>query len=357
MPAVRAHLLVDAVPCQAALAAIPPELAPNLQGFKLQGTFKSELSIDIDPDALDKMELSSKIGIDACNVLQAPSGVAGDKLRATFDHAVEVEPGSWLAFSVGPENPEWIPYAEISPHLINSIMTTEDSTFLQHKGFIGREFKSALRTNLEHGAFRLGASSITMQLVKNVLLSREKTLSRKLQELFLTWYVEHNLSKTRILEIYFNVIEYGPGIYGIGRAAKHYFGKLPRELSPREASFFSSILPSPKRRYVHYCKGPELDQKWEQYLNRILRRMHERGRLTDEEFDKAIASPLRFDMKESLPSEKCLEMVRRLSVPQAPGGLITIPLGRALEAAPPEATPETDAPGTPAPLPTEVPEP
>jgi membrane peptidoglycan carboxypeptidase len=196
-------------------------------------------------------------------------------------------------------------------------MTTEDSNFLEHKGFIGREFKSALKSNLASGYFRYGASSITMQLVKNVLLSREKTLSRKLQELFLTWYVERHLSKERILEIYFNVIEFGPGIYGIGRASKHYFGKRANELTPREAAFFSSMLPSPKRRYAHYCKGPELDQKWELYLNRILKRMHERGRLTDEEFDQAMESKLVFDRKEAMPADKCMEMVRRLSEPPA----------------------------------------
>src|SRR6185369_13227562 len=87
-----------------------------------------------------------------------------------------------------------VPYEEISPHLINSIMTTEDNGFLRHRGFIVPEFRSALQSNLERGYFRLGASSITMQMVKNVLLSREKTISRKLQELFLTWYLENNLT-------------------------------------------------------------------------------------------------------------------------------------------------------------------
>ncbi len=209
-----------------------------------------------------------------------------------------------------------MPLPDISRHLINSIMTTEDSNFLNHKGFIGREFKSALRTNLEHGYFRLGASSITMQMVKNVMLSREKTLSRKLQELFLTWYVEHHLSKERILEIYFNVIEFGPGIYGIGRAAKHYFGKAAKDLTPREATFFSSILPNPKKRYAHYCKE-QLDPKWEKYLDRILRRMHERGRLTDEEYEQALAARITFDRTEALPEKECLELVKRLTTPQA----------------------------------------
>ena len=166
---------------------------------------------------------------------------------------MEYEPGKWMTFVVGPESPDWVPFAEISPHLVNSIMTTEDSGFFKHHGFISSEFRSALQQNLQRGYFRLGASSITMQMVKNVLLSREKTLSRKLQEMFLTWYVEHHLTKERIMEIYFNVIEFGPGIYGIGRAARHYFGKTAKELEPQEAAWFSSILPNPKRRYVQYC--------------------------------------------------------------------------------------------------------
>ncbi|HEY7955516.1 MAG TPA: biosynthetic peptidoglycan transglycosylase, partial [Polyangia bacterium] len=138
-------------------------------------------------------------------------------------------------------------------------------------GFISSEFRSALQQNLQRGYFRLGASSITMQMVKNTLLSREKTLSRKLQEMFLTWYLEHSLTKERILEIYFNVIEFGPGIYGIGRAAHHYFGKSAKDLEPQEAAFFSSILPSPKRRYIQYCHASGfIDAKWQAYVDRIM---------------------------------------------------------------------------------------
>jgi membrane carboxypeptidase/penicillin-binding protein PbpC len=98
-------------------------------------------------------------------------------------------------------------------------MTTEDSGFFKHRGWVSSVFKTALRRNIENGGFRLGASSITMQTVKNLLLSQEKTLSRKLQELFLVWYLEQILPKERILELYFNAIEFGPRIYGIGPAA------------------------------------------------------------------------------------------------------------------------------------------
>jgi len=155
-----------------------------------------------------------------------------------------------LEVVVGPDNPDFTPYDQISPYLISSIMTTEDNGFFKHHGWVSSEFKSALRRNLQNGGFRLGASSITMQMVKNVLLTKDKTLSRKLQELYLVWYLEQVLPKERILELYFNAIEFGPRIYGIGAAVRHYFGKRPAELMPLEAAFFSSILPSPKRRYI-----------------------------------------------------------------------------------------------------------
>jgi hypothetical protein len=340
-PAFKASLHLDPVPCQTALDALPPELVPALVGFKLKGTFKSDIRIAIDPDDLDETDLGSNIGIDGCTVVDAPPAVSSEKLSGSFDQAVEVEPGNWLAFTVGPDNPDWVPLPDLSRHLINSIMTTEDSTFLTHKGFIGREFKSALRTNLEHGYFRLGASSITMQMVKNVLLSREKTLSRKLQELFLTWYVERHLSKERILEIYFNVIEFGPGIYGIGRAARHYFGKTAKELSAREAAFFSSILPNPKKRYAHFCRA-ELDARWEAYLDRILRRMHQRGRLTDEEFAEAAEARITFDRGEALPEKECLELVKRLTTPPTATATAQAQASAHHAAPPPEVAPEEE---------------
>jgi len=167
----------------------------------------------------------------------------------------------------------------------------------------------------------LGASSITMQMTKNVLLTREKTLSRKLQELFLVWYIEQNLSKERILEIYFNAIEFGPRIYGIGAATRHYFGKKPSELTPLEAAFFSSILPSPKRRYIQFCHGAP-DAKWDKYIHRIMAKSHERGRLTDEEYGEYATQTLTFDRKEATFTEKqCLDWVKAMAPkpePEAP---------------------------------------
>jgi hypothetical protein len=319
-PKLTTRLMVKPISCQAALEALPVEVTPNLQGFKLKGEFSTDLHLGIDfADLEQPIDLGGQVGIEGCKVMEAPPLSSAERLLGTFEQTVQVEPGRWMTFIVGPENPEWVSFADFSPHLVNSIMTTEDSGFFKHKGFIPSEFRSALQQNLQRGYFRLGASSITMQMVKNVLLSREKTLSRKLQELFLTWHVEHNLTKERIMEIYFNVIEFGPGIYGIGRAVRHYFGKTPRELQPQEAAFFSSILPNPKKRYVQYChKDGLLDAKWQAYVNRILRRLHERGRLGDEDYQKAIATPVQFDRAEAMPEKDCLALVKRLTTPTMP---------------------------------------
>jgi hypothetical protein len=321
LPKVDVQLRVPRVACSKLLASIPGPIVPRLQGFSLQGFFEADVHTKIDFANLDALELGGKVGIDGCQVVRAPSEVTALADSEALVQTVEVPPlpnGSsgaveLMDFIIGPENPDFVPYARISPYLVNAIMTTEDSGFFKHRGWVSPEFKTALKRNLAGGGFRLGASSITMQTVKNVLLSHEKTLSRKLQELFLVWYVEKILPKERILELYFNAIEFGPRLYGIGPAARHYFGKSASDINPLEATFFSSILPSPKRRYEHYCHG-SLSPKWEKYLRRILQRMYERGRLTEEEFAAANASTLSFDRAEMTMSEKqCLDWLRRIT--------------------------------------------
>ncbi len=308
LPAVTARLVIPPIDCQRVLVALPPEMTPYMQGFKLRGTFSTDLQVAIDLANLAATRLDGSVGIRGCRVLKTPEEL--ERLQTTFEHYVELERDQWLGFVIGPENPDFVPIAEVSPHLLNSLITTEDGAFYHHRGFLPREFKSALVKNLQAGYFKYGASSITMQTVKNVLLYREKTLSRKLQELFLTWAIEQVLEKDRIFEIYVNAIEYGPGLYGIGPAARHYFGKAASELTPREAAFFSSILPSPKARYRQYCNGTL--SKWStSKIDRIMALMLKRGRITQEEYDAAVLAPLVFVKDGTETEDDCNRRVNR----------------------------------------------
>jgi membrane peptidoglycan carboxypeptidase len=194
--------------------------------------------------------------------------------------------------------------------MVAAVMTTEDGGFWKHKGFITSQFQAALRRNLEAGKIRLGASTITMQMVKNVLLSHERTLSRKLQEMFLTWYVEQSLTKQRIMEIYLNVIEFGPGVYGVTRAAQHYYGKLPLDLTPPEAAYLALMLPSPVRRHVNYCEGG-LTPVFQAKMKRLLAIMHNKGRLDPETYEMWKEASSR-----SIPRTSCR---RRTATRRLPG--------------------------------------
>ncbi|HLL24962.1 MAG TPA: transglycosylase domain-containing protein [Kofleriaceae bacterium] len=303
------RLVIPPIDCQRVLDAIPPEMAPYMMGYQLRGVFDTDVTLDVDYTNLDATRLGGHVGIRRCKVVGQPED-SPRRLAHEFEHYVEVEKGQWMSFVVGPSNEDFVPIEEISPFLIKSIMTTEDAGFYNHRGFITSEFRTALVNDLKAGKFKYGASSITMQMVKNVLLYREKTLARKLQELFLTWHVENTLGKDRILEIYFNVIEYGPALYGIGPAARHFFGKHPKDLNPVEAAFFSSILPSPKERYKQYCANTLT--KWtDAKIKRILALMLKRERLTPAENDAAVATPLLFIKDGSETEDDCLRRVKK----------------------------------------------
>lgn len=304
------HLVIPPVDCQRMLKAIPTEMAPYMAGYEMRGMFSSDIRVAIDWSDLDATILEGTIPYRNCRVTKHPAD-SPKRLEEEFEHFVEVETGKWLSFIVGPENPDFVPFEEISTHLVNSVMSTEDSGFFKHRGFIPSEFRKALINNLKAGKFKQGASSITMQMVKNVLLFREKTLARKLQELFLTWQVESDLTKDRILEIYFNVIEYGPALYGIGPAAKHYFGKAPKDLNPVEATFFSSILPAPKERYKQYCAGA-LKRWTEDKIKGYLKVMLTRNRLTQAEYDTALTTPLVFVKDGEETEEECLKRTQKI---------------------------------------------
>jgi len=139
----------------------------------------------------------------------------------------------------------WTPYSAISPAIKRAVLVSEDVNFFSHHGFALDEMQNALEDALRDGELPRGASTITQQLAKNLWLSRSRNPVRKAREALLTWQLERRLSKRRILELYLNVVEFGPGIYGVGAASQRYFGKPPADLDESEAAQLAAVLPSP----------------------------------------------------------------------------------------------------------------
>ena len=140
----------------------------------------------------------------------------------------------------------WTPYAAISPNLKRAVLVAEDISFFSHHGFELKEMQSAVEDALREGGLPRGASTITQQLAKNLWLSSSRNPLRKVREGVLTWQLERALPKRRILELYLNVAEFGPGVYGGAAASQRYFGKPAADLEPHEAAALAAGLPKPR---------------------------------------------------------------------------------------------------------------
>jgi monofunctional biosynthetic peptidoglycan transglycosylase len=142
----------------------------------------------------------------------------------------------------------WVPYRAVSPYLVKAVLIGEDDKFWKHEGFDYEAMEKAVEKDIKAKKFKLGGSTITQQLAKNLYLSPSKNPVRKIREAIITWRLERALSKRRILEIYLNTAEWGDkGIFGIEAAAEHYYGIHASELSPQEATRLAAILPNPRK--------------------------------------------------------------------------------------------------------------
>ena len=292
-------------PCQTVLNAIPEALVPSLRGLKLEGNYEARVALNVDFSDIEALSLETDIRPTNCGVLSVPAALSPARLRNGFTHRVTMRDGRQRAVRLFAGSGSYVSLSQISPHMVAAVLTTEDGGFWRHRGFLPLQFAEALRRNLKAGRVRLGASTITMQMVKNVFLSHERTLSRKLQELVLTEYVERVLDKNRIMELYLNVIEFGPGIYGVVAAAEHYFGKHPQELNSLETAYLALMLPSPVRRHAYYCEG-KLPAQFERKLRMIHGLMFSRGHIPETEYLMWKDAPLEFDPLRVVDRGACL---------------------------------------------------
>lgn len=141
----------------------------------------------------------------------------------------------------------WMPLPQVSPYLIKAVLIAEDDKFWKHEGFDFEAIQKAIERDIKEKKLKFGGSTISQQLAKNLYLTPSKNPIRKFKEAILTWRLENNLSKKRILEIYLNIAEWGDGIFGIEAASRHYYGKPSSELTAEEAARLASVLPNPRK--------------------------------------------------------------------------------------------------------------
>lgn len=202
---------------------------------------------------------------------------------------LQIGPDQSVSIEIKASKPKsWVSLKEISRFAKGAIVVSEDWAFYQHEGVDLEQMKVALEEMVDEKRFR-GASTITQQMVKNVFLSDSRTIWRKIHEIILSQKVEKVLSKDRILEVYLNVIEYGPGIYGIKAASSYYFKKPPVSLTARESAFLAMLLPSPKRYHISY-KKKHLTRFAQIRIKAILKKMRMAKIISPEMYEQEINS-------------------------------------------------------------------
>ena len=269
------------------LRALPAELSPGDEVPPMLGFLSAQFGLKGPTSHPEKLELNAKLDLSGLRAKQSSVPLA-----STFEYRPGRENGKAPVIVVGEQNPNFVPLAQIPPVLVSTVVLSEDAGFWGHRGFDFQEIKESLLDAAEEKRFR-GASTITQQLAKNLYFAREKTFARKIREAIATLMLEASLPKSRILEIYLNIIEWGPDIYGIGQAAQHYFGRDVREITPKQAAFLVSIIPNPIKYYVYYRQGA-LSEIWENRVHELLIKMKEHGLLNEEEFVQAEETPIVF---------------------------------------------------------------
>ena len=230
------------------ITSLPEGLFTHFQGMQAEGNFEYKLDFMFNKNKPNQLVFDSNLK--KKNLRIAKYGEANlNKLNEEFVYRAIINNVLQRPILVGSSNPNYTPLGQISPYLQKCVLTSEDPSFFSHRGFINEAFKQSILKNIRTKKFSRGASTISMQLIKNVFLTREKTVSRKLEEILLVYILENNriASKERMLQVYFNVIEWGPNVYGIGEAAEFYFKKNPADLTLKECLFLATIIPKPKK--------------------------------------------------------------------------------------------------------------
>lgn len=281
----------DTVPASVFFNSLPQGMFDEVRSIEADGTLKFSLNFFLDalyPDdvVFDCTMKKNKFRIKKFNQSDLM------KMNGEFSHSIYEYDRYIRSLVIGPSNPYFSPYSSVSPYFKNSVLTSEDGSFFFHNGFNEDAFRKSIATNFKARKFLRGGSTISMQLVKNVYLNRKKTIARKAEEALIVWLIESNrlYSKERMLEVYFNIIELGPNVYGIGEASEFYFKKKPEQLNLPESIFLASLLPHPKWFKYSFDSTGNLKPYLANYYRIVSDFMLRKELITQEEHDNLLPS-------------------------------------------------------------------
>ncbi len=288
-PRFRAEARVDQLRYQDAVDALPPQLSLGDEAPRIPGLLDARVRVSGPVRDPEQWLLDVKLDLAG---LRAASKATPFFLRGPFIYRPVDAAGHSREIWVGPQNPNFVPISDLPRYVSRAVTTSEDAGFWFHSGFDFDEMKESIIDAAEGSRVR-GASTLTQQLAKNLFLSRERTFARKVREALFTVALEASLPKARLMEIYLNIIEWGPGLYGLGEASRHYFGVNPRNLGVQQAVFLATIIPNPVRYHAMYERG-RLTPAWQHKVRNLIRKLESNGIIDSTQAFQAEFTPMKF---------------------------------------------------------------
>ena len=278
----KAYALKLNIPQQKAqyiLDAFPIGLFESLEGLKVSGDIGYYLDFYFDTSMPDSVTLNSTLSPNKDFRILQYGKTNLQKINGPFVYTPYERGKPVRDILVSDANQNFVRLNDISPNLKNALLTAEDPSFFSHKGFVEKSIKQSIATNFKAKSFKRGGSTISMQLVKNIFLNRNKTIARKVEEMLIVWLIENQKlsTKSRMFEVYLNIIEWGRNVYGIKEAANYYFAKHPSDLSVGESIYLASIVPKPKSSLYAWQSDGSLKPYLHGYFNLIGKLMAMKG--------------------------------------------------------------------------------
>lgn len=306
--------------CGVAAASIPLQLLPTIGAIKARGQAGWWMQLHLNLAQPYFSELDMGLDDKGC-VVESFERIDVTEIDGPFKRKVNEDGFILDHVTIGPASGSWTPISQMPRWVPYAMMTTEDGSFYAHRGLNLFLLNRAIRLDLHYGRFVYGGSTLTQQLVKNLYMTRSKFLGRKLEELLIVWEMERKVPKVRILEVYTNGVEFGPGKYGITRGAAHYFDKSPSRLTPLEAAWLGSLKPCPGCADGHF-RAQRYGPWYQKRLLEILTRMQYYGVISQAQYDREMNTVPRFA---GWPSQK---LSQRFSHPIPPRKVNLIDFGR-----------------------------